>query len=158
MLTVIAKTLGEIDPTNSKIYKSNAVNTTKRLTEVTTEIEEALKPLRKAAFIVFHDAYRYFEERFHIHATAAITVNPERQPGAKRLYEIRRRIKSNAVKCVFSEPQFSPKLFATVIEGTGAQTGILDPLGAGIPAGRNPYADILKGITVGFSECLGGNS
>lgn len=158
MIAIIAKTLGEIDSANRDKYAANADIAAKRLAEVSTEIETALEPVRKTPFIVFHDAYRYFEQRFRIHATAAISVNPERQPGAKRLYEVRRRIKSSAAKCVFSEPQFAPKLVATVIEGTGARTGILDPLGAGIPAGPNAYADILKGIAAGFSDCLAGNT
>jgi zinc transport system substrate-binding protein len=158
MLAVIAKTLGEIDPTNSVRYTANAINATKQITKVTTEIEEALEPIKKTPFIVFHDAYQYFEKRFRIYATDAISVNPERQPGAKRLYEIRRRIKSSAAECVFSEPQFAPKLIETVIEGTSARTGILDPLGASIPAGPDAYANILKGIAAGFLECLGGGS
>ena len=37
-----------------------------------------------------------------------------------------------AVTCVFAEPQFEPRLVNTIIEGTSARAGILDPLGSTI--------------------------
>ncbi|MFP3590063.1 zinc ABC transporter substrate-binding protein, partial [Paraburkholderia sp. SIMBA_055] len=79
-------------------------------------------------FIVFHDAYQYFENRFGVKAAGSITFSPEKAPGAARIKEIHEKIKSLGATCVFSEPQFEPKLVNTVIEGTDARTGVLDPL------------------------------
>ena len=47
-----------------------------------------------------------------------------------RIAEIQGRIGELDAACVFAEPQFEPKLVRTVIQGTGARTATLDPLGA----------------------------
>jgi zinc transport system substrate-binding protein len=88
-------------------------------------------------------------------AAGAITVSPEVQPSAKRLSEIRGKIKTLGVTCVFAEPQFKSKLVATVIEGTGAKAGTLDPEGASVEAGDGAYAALLRNLAQGLTSCLG---
>ena len=64
-----------------------------------------------------------------VSAVGSITVSPEVMPGAERIAELREKIQSLDATCVFSEPQFEPKLVATVTENTNAGNGALDPLG-----------------------------
>ena len=115
----------------------------------------AVAPLKGKDFIVFHDAYQYFEQRYGIEAAGSITLSPERQPGAARLTQIRARIAASKRPCVFSEPQFEPKLVATVIEGTDARTGVLDPLGADMPEGPEQYFQLLNTLAASLGKCLG---
>jgi zinc transport system substrate-binding protein len=94
-------------------------------------------------YIVFHAAYQYFESAYGLNAVGSITIDPERRPGAKRIKDIREKIKQLGARCVFSEPQFKSRLIATVIEGTEAKTGTLDPLGADLPAGPDAYFQLM---------------
>jgi zinc transport system substrate-binding protein len=55
---------------------------------------------------------------------------------------------------VFSEPQFEPKLIATVIEGTSAGTGVLDPLGVSIKAGPEMYFTLIRNMSKSLKNCL----
>ncbi|WP_029010903.1 zinc ABC transporter substrate-binding protein ZnuA [Azospirillum halopraeferens] len=156
MVAVIAGTLAEADPANAAAYRANAEATTARLDALDAELAALLAPVKDKPFVVFHDAYPYLEARYGLSAVGAITVNPEQRPSAKRLKEIRTRISGLGPVCVFSEPQFEPKLVATIVEGTGARTGVLDPLGADIAAGPDLYPTLLRNLAASLAGCLKG--
>ena len=88
---------------------------------------------------------QYFEHRFKTNAMGAISVDPEHPPGAKRLYEIRKRIVASKVHCVFREPQFEPKLAHSVTEGTSAKIETLDPSRRRVVAGTRRVLSIASG-------------
>ena len=106
----IADVLSDLDPPNALRYRKNAEQLNQRINVLLKDVERDLRPLRKVPYIVFHDAYQYFEHRFTTNAMGAISVDPEHPPGAKRLYEVRKRIVASKVRCVFREPQFEPNL------------------------------------------------
>ncbi|MGN6450887.1 MAG: zinc ABC transporter substrate-binding protein, partial [Brucella intermedia] len=135
LATDSAKTLGASHPEHAEQYEKNARDYGEKIDALTREIASELDPVKDKPFIVFHDAYQYFENRFGVKAAGSITVSPEKAPGAARIKEIHDKIKSLGATCVFSEPQFEPKLVKTVIDGTEARTGILDPLGAELKDG-----------------------
>jgi len=146
--------LGEIDPAHREHYQNNAERLKRRLDELHRQLKPRLAPVSKIPYVVFHDAYQYFEAAYGLNAVGSITVDPERQSGARRIGEMREKIKELRARCVFSEPQFMPRLVATIIEGTGARTGVLDPLGAELPAGPESYFRLLKALADNLLEGL----
>ena len=154
MVETIRLALTDADPANAERYDANAAALTEKLERLTAELETELAPVKDRPFVVFHDGYHYFENRFGIEAAGAITVNPEVAPGAERLSEIRDRLQGLRAACVFAEPQFEPKLVSVVIEGTGARSAVLDPLGASIDAGPELYFDLMRQMGDSFRDCL----
>ena len=77
-------------------------------------------------------------------------------PGAARVAAIRDRVRGEGIVCAFTEPQFEPKLLATVIEGSEVRTGALDPIGAALPPGPGLYPALLRGLADGLADCLAG--
>ena len=150
----IAETLSAEDPGNAEIYRTNAASEIERLDAMSADINAKLLPVRGRPFVVFHDAYQYFEHRFNMEAAGSITVNPELKPGAERVNEIRTKLKDLQAACVFSEPQFEPKIIKVVTEGTSARAGVLDPLGADLAAGPDQYQNLLMGMADAFVDCL----
>ncbi|WP_139976387.1 MULTISPECIES: zinc ABC transporter substrate-binding protein ZnuA [Brucella/Ochrobactrum group] len=150
----IAKTLSESDPKHAAQYEKNAKNYGEKIDALTKEIASELEPVKGKPFIVFHDAYQYFENRFGVTAAGSITVSPEKAPGAARIKEIHEKIKSLGATCVFSEPQFEPKLVNTVIDGTDAKTGVLDPLGAELKDGPDLYPQLIRNLADSLKSCL----
>ena len=137
------KRLSEIDPAHRSQYNSNTAALVKKLDQLDQKLRKQLTPVKGIPYIVFHAAYQYFESAYGLNAVGSITIDPERRPGARRIKEIRQKIKQLGARCVFSEPQFKSRLIATVIEGTGAKTGTLDPLGADLPAGPEAYFQLM---------------
>ncbi len=154
----IEEILAAADPAHAKQYAANAKKVMTKLDALTAEIAKELAPVKGKGFIVFHDAYHYFEEHFGLQASGAITVSPEIMPGAERINEIQNRIKKLGATCVFAEPQFEPKLVSTVIEGSDARSGVLDPLGASLQDGPDLYFELLHNMAHAFESCLGGAS
>ena len=150
----IEEHLAEIDPSNAAKYKANAKAVMRKLDALTKEIEADLKPIRGRGYVVFHDAYQYFEKRFGVSAVGSITVSPEVLPGAERVSALRDKVKSLNASCVFSEPQFEPKLVKTITENTDAGTGVLDPLGANIKDGPELYFTLIRNMAKSLKDCL----
>ena len=119
-----------------------------------TEIEAELAGLQGRGFIAFHDAYQYFENRFGVQALGTVTVSPDVMPGAKRLAELREKVKGSNATCVFSEPQFEPKLINAITEGTSARIGVLDPLGADLKPGPDLYPALIRQMAKALKDCL----
>ena len=150
----IEEHLAKIDPSNAAKYEANAKAVMKKLDALTKEIEADLKPIRDRGYVVFHDAYQYFEKRFGVSAVGSITVSPEVLPGAERVAELRDKVKSLNASCVFSEPQFEPKLVKTITENTAAGTGVLDPLGANVKDGPELYFTLIRNMAKSLKDCL----
>ena len=150
----IKEALVELDPSNAGKYEANAKNLMLKLDRLISEISVKLASSKGKGFVVFHDAYQYFEERFGMTAVGSITVSPEVVPGASRIRELKDKIVELNAHCVFSEPQFQPKIVFTVAEGTQANTGVLDPLGASIADGPELYFTLIRDMANSLRECL----
>ncbi|WP_108879892.1 metal ABC transporter solute-binding protein, Zn/Mn family [Anderseniella sp. Alg231-50] len=150
----IEEVLAEADPDNAGKYKANAETVMAELDALVTEVSADLKPVHDQRFIVFHDAYQYFEKRFDVTAAGSITVSPEVMPGAERITEIRAKVKDLGATCVFAEPQFEPKLVATVTERTQAKSGVIDPLGATLDTGPQLYFQLIRNMSTSIKTCL----
>ena len=150
----IKQALVELDPGNAGTYEANAKNLMVKLDRLISEISSTLASSKGKGFVVFHDAYQYFEERFGMTAVGSITVSPEVVPGASRIRELKDKIVELDAHCVFSEPQFQPKIVFTVAEGTQANTGVLDPLGASIADGPELYFTLIRDMANSLQECL----
>ncbi len=150
----IADTLSEADPTNAAKYKANARALLPRLDALTAQISAAVAPVRGKPFVVFHDGYRYFEDHFGLNAVGSMVVSPGRSPGAKRLRQLRAKIRELGVACVFAEPQFDKRIVNVVVEGTKVRPGTADPLGAAIKDGPELYFTLLRNMAAAFTDCL----
>lgn len=155
MVTAIAETLSKADPENAALYAANAEKTKVDLGALESEIATALAPVKDKPFVVFHDAYQYFEKRFGLNVAGSITVSPEVAPGAERVAEIHDKLKTLSAACVFAEPQFEPAIVDVLIEGTSAKKGVLDPEGADIAEGPEMYASLLRNLAASITGCLG---
>jgi zinc transport system substrate-binding protein len=154
IVAVTAAQLAELDAANAQHYRDNAARVMKRIDALEQKLKAQLKPLGDMPYIVFHDAYHYFEEAFGLNPAGAISVSPDRPPGAKRISEIRQTIRQRNAACVFSEPQFQPRIVTVVLEDTGARHGVLDPLGAELPVGKDQWFDLMQGLADNLSTCL----
>ncbi|AGI69342.1 zinc ABC transporter periplasmatic substrate-binding protein ZnuA [Octadecabacter antarcticus 307] len=153
-LNVIASQLSAADPENAGAYFANAATGRAELDKLTIDINDMLEPVRGGQFIVFHDAYQYFESAFEFIASGAISISDASDPSPARIAEIRARIAAEGIDCVLAEPQFNAGLVATVMDGTEAATGILDPLGSNLEPGLALYPQLMRNLASTLVECL----
>jgi zinc transport system substrate-binding protein len=153
-LNVIAAQLSAADPDNAGAYYANAAAAREEIAAVSAEVNATLDPVRDGRFIVFHDAYQYFEAAFDLAASGAISISDASDPSPARIAEIQGRIAEENIKCVLSEPQFDPGLVATVMDGSEAKTAVLDPIGSNLETGAGLYPQLLRNLATSLADCL----
>lgn len=152
--SAIADSLIQVDSEHAQTYKENAAKQIAALGQLDRDISIELAPVKNKPFIVFHDAYQYFEHRYGLKAAGSISDFAATPPSAARLEEVRSKIKSTHAACVFKEPQFSDAAVTAVTEGTDAKLGVLDPLGATFMSGRDAYGQLMRELAKNITECL----
>ena len=126
------------------------------LADTDKRVSAQLAPVRNKGYFVFHDAYTYFEKHYGLSPTGHFTVNPEIQPGAQRLHQIRTQLVEQKAVCVFAEPQFRPAIIDAVARGTQVRKGTLDPLGTDISLAKDSYVKFLSQLSSQYESCLNG--
>jgi zinc transport system substrate-binding protein len=153
-LNVIAGELSAADPDNAGAYFANAAAGRAEIEALIGEVTATLNPVRDGQFVVFHDAYQYFEMDFDLPASGAISIGDASDPSPARIAEIQDRIAEQGIDCVLAEPQFNPGLVATVLDGTEAQTSILDPLGSDLEPGLALYPQLIRNLSTALAGCM----
>jgi zinc transport system substrate-binding protein len=149
-----AAQLSAADPANAATYAANSQKMDARLTALDSAIRSRLAPVTDRAYIVFHDAYQYFEQHFGTRIAGSVTISPDQAPSAKRLTELRRRIRTAKAVCVFREPQFPAPVVDTLLSGTDVKAGVLDPEGADLTPGPDAYFTLMERIGDSLAGCL----
>lgn len=152
-LDAIAAELGRLDPDNAGRYSANAATARKELDSLSAGIPERLAPLHDLRFVVFHDAFQYFETRFGLRASGAIALSDAAPSGPAALARLRDRIRDFGAACVFSEPQQNPALIDSISGADGLPVVELDPLGARIEPGAGLYPTLLRNMGAAFQDC-----
>ena len=127
------------------------------LAQTDKAVGSELAPVKGKGYFVFHDAYGYFERHYGLTPLGHFTVNPEIQPGAQRLHQIRTQLVEQKAACVFAEPQFRPAVVEAVARGTSVRMGTLDPLGTSIKLGKESYSQFLAQLSNQYASCLKGD-
>lgn len=152
-LDAIAADLSSLDPENAATYAANAAKAKAGLNALTKQISSDLAPLRNLRFVVFHDAFQYFETRFGLTTAGAISLSDASDPGPAQVAELRDRMADRGVTCLFTEPQFNPAMIDTVRGRRDLHVAVIDPLGATLEPGAALYAQILRDMTDALQSC-----
>jgi zinc transport system substrate-binding protein len=153
-LNVIAAQLSAADPENAGTYFANAAAGRAEIEVLMAEVNATLDPVRGGQFVVFHDAYQYFETDFDFPASGAISIGDASDPSPARIAEIQARVADEGIECVLAEPQFNSGLVATVMDGSDANTGVIDPLGSDLELGAALYPQLITNMATALVGCL----
>ncbi|WP_275973445.1 zinc ABC transporter substrate-binding protein ZnuA [Rosenbergiella nectarea] len=152
--TAIHDRLVQSMPAQKTKLDSNLSKFKASLKDADEHIRQQLNAVKDKRYYVFHDAYTYFEQHYGLSPLGYFTVNPEIQPGAQKLNEIRTQLTEHKAQCVFAEPQFRPAVIDAVSRGTKVQKGTLDPLGSNISLSQDSYVKFLSQLSSQYVSCL----
>ena len=151
----VNKVLSLYFPENSKIYNDNTTKFIDKIRNLKMELVKELSPIKNKPYIVFHDAYQYFEKTFELNAVGSVALEGDIASSPKQISFIKDKIVKSKALCVFQEPQFDSKLVKIVVEGTDAKIGTLDPLGVNISENKDFYLQLITNMAKSLKECLG---
>lgn len=154
MVMKIKDELSRLDTENAATYVKNAEATIEKISLLDEQLVALIDPVKEMKFVVFHDGYNYFETRYGLSATAALRISPDVTPGAKNVQKVREILEGSDVGCIFSEPQFNPKLIESLAEDLNVNVGLIDPLGAELNNGPELYSQLMRNMAFSFQTCL----
>ena len=149
---LIADVLSALDPENAALYTANAEQAQADLTQLTADVTAVLRPAQSQPYLVFHDAYHYFEDRFGLVPAGAVTGSDATPAGAGRIREITTLAQAKSIRCALSEPQFNPRLLEQAL-GSGLRIAEIDPLGARHIPGPALYGATLRDMAQAIATC-----
>ena len=150
----VMEQLSKLDPEHKQEFAANYQAFVGALETADNDVKATLAPIKGVPYFVFHEAYGYFEGHYGLNNKGAVTLSPERKPGAKTVANIRTEIEEHNVACIFSEPQFSPAIVETLIDGTDVKTAVLDPLGVSLKLSNDSYPAFLEALAGQYATCL----
>jgi len=154
MVREIANRLSKIYPEHTAEYTVNSAKLINKIKQMDGDLALKLQAVKNIPFVVFHDAYQYFETYYNLNAVGAILLDPTRVPSIGRIKEMRAQISTTGARCAFREPQFSGKLVDVVLAGSSARAGILDPVGQGLAVGEGLYVKLMTALADTLITCL----
>lgn len=150
----ILKTLVKIDPHNSDFYAKNKNEFFQKLQTMDLEIKKKINH-RQDPYLVFHDAYQYFDRYYGLNYYGSIMMDEQAMPSAKRISALRKAVIENKIQCVFSEPQFPSRIVEYLRKETGINSGVLDPeWGDSHSKPEDAYVDLIKKLAENFDICF----
>lgn len=154
MAKVMTETLSQLDREHAEHYNANLQNFLKTLDDADARNKKKLAGLEETPFFVFHDAYGYLQDQYGLHIGGHFTLNPEQQPGARHLTNLRDTLKATGKTCIFREPQFQPAYIDRITEGLNVKIGVLDPLGEDIEPGPDGFARFINTLVDNIKDCM----
>jgi zinc transport system substrate-binding protein len=147
----IAEVLAAVDPENEAVYTDNAAMFSIEISGLKSDVEDIVAPYRSRPFVVFHDAFHYFENRFEIEAIGAVSASDASAPSPARVAEVRDEMAAIGATCALTEPQFN----AGILAALGAtKSGELDPIGVTLEPGPQLYPMLLEIMATSLVNCL----
>ena len=150
----VTDVLSKHSPEKAGVYNKNLNRLLLKLKQLKQNNRLLLKGYNTTPYLVYHDAYQYFEVENNLSAAHFITSDPEHSPGIKRVKELRKLISKKHIQCVFYEPPNIPALLKTITEDKTTRLSGLDPVGSQIPAGKEHYFHLLKNTADTVYNCL----
>jgi len=153
-LTAIATALASQDPKNASTYYSNASAGIESIKQLVIRIKLQIRDSGNNGFIVFHDAYQYFEYAFGVFTDGAVSLSDGIRPSASRIADIRNYIENNSIRCVLVEPQYNKNLVSNLLSDTATHLVVADPLGMELLQGAGLYLQLIQRLADSINECI----
>ncbi len=146
--------LCEMDPQQQAHYTENRDHLLTRLEGLDNTMHEQLDAVREQPFLMFHDAFQYFEKEFGLNHALFVTTGPEHKIGIQRVRYLKQQIKQQNINCVYYEPPEAPKIIQTIMEDQPLKLHPLDPVGSELIPGSELYFQLMHNIAQQLHNCM----
>jgi len=143
----IRDALTSVDAAGKTHYADRANAYRAKLGELDTWIRaeiEKIPPARRK-IVTFHNAFQYFANRYGLAVKGFVVVSPGKEPSAKALAELTRRIQEEQIPAVLAEADFNAKMLEVLAKDAGVKvvTNLYDgSLSNGPPA--ETYVNMMR--------------
>ena len=120
-------------PDVSPVINHNHDLIIKELSAAHDKITAERAALKDPALLTYHNSFHYFTQEYQIPYLGWVQSSPGKEPSARDLAELGKKIREHQVKCIFIEPQQNDKAAQVLAKEYQMQIYTLDPLGGSLP-------------------------
>jgi len=139
----ICNELIKLDSKNKEVYELNTQSYVERLQELDKEINNQISSLSSKNIVTFHNTFDYFAKDYGLNVVGIIESEHGKTPSASEIATLVENIKTNNVKAIFVEPEYSLKIVDTVAKETGVKVYVLHSMTSG-KNNKDEYINIMK--------------
>ena len=143
----------EIDQARSAQYQSRFESFVAEIETTNRDLTERFSTSHNN-YLVYHNAYQYFERQFGLQHSVALLADPETQPGIQHILRTRELVENSMPNCLLVEPESSMELATTLTDGMDIRTVSVDHLGYDVLPSDNPYRQLLLQVAESFESCI----
>jgi zinc transport system substrate-binding protein len=155
IVSTVSTMLSAIDPHNAGVYQENAKRVLTELDQLNTKLFKELEPIRGMQYLVYHDAFQYYERAFDLSRSTPVVKDTEHTIRASQRTIIDTLVREKKVQCIFGEPNHGEKVVESLAEQLNLRLSFLDPVGT--TDRDNPessYFDMMEDIASSLKNCL----
>lgn len=151
---LVTQTLSNLDPVHQQGYQQNL----KQLVSQVKTYQQNKMTGYDIKYLVYHDAYQYFEYEFKLKPLAVISNDENRAPGARHLSALNQLMQHQKVDCIFYTSAIFPDAINVLTKTQKVKTIWLDPVTSGQKNKNIQYSNLLNTFLHKFVECAGSES
>lgn len=126
MIGRIRDKLIRLDPDNAPDYALNHDAYLAELKVLDKELQDLLEPVPNRKFIVFHPAWGYFADRYHL---VQVPIEDQgKEAGARRIVNLIEQARHEKINVIFVQPQFDKRQADQVAMEISGKVIAVDPL------------------------------
>lgn len=152
----VAGQLVERDPANAQRYRDNLARFETSLDRAHARQRARLEPLADREYVVYHNAFQYFERQHGLSPELVFVQDDEIQPGIRQLRMVQQRLRDLSPACLLLDTTANPDTIRTIVGERPLPQVRADTVGARVSPGPDAYVSLLDSITDSFEQCLSG--
>lgn len=142
------------DKENTEIYTHNFEKFKVKMLSTTERIKSELLPFKDTPYAVFNDSWRYFRDFFGLQEPIVINKHEGQSGNIRSIIKMRKKILSNEISCIFSDPSVNPARLNTITENKQINTAVIDILVNNTPATVGAYFTWIETMSISIKDCL----
>lgn len=158
IVPALVEALSGIDPAGATAYRQAGQRMHAELTGLDADINKTLAAARGRSYVAFHNAWRYFAQRYDLHEIGVVEEFAGEEPSPAEIAELVRTARKAHLPGILVEPQLSTRVARTIASEFGGVTVVVDPLGDPGDERRSTYASLMRFNAAAFARALGGTS
>ncbi len=143
-------------PSHSFLIKQNARLLKDQLIQLDRDIKALIAPVKDKKFMVYHNAFHYFENRYGLHNLGSVTLTAHTLPGSRHVVEIKNKMRKQNIVCLFTQQGKQPALVKVLTENSTIKIMPLSPLGITLKPSAGLYFDMMLTLAQEYKSCLSG--
>ncbi len=142
-----------LDPAHADAYMTNAANLSDTLNALDAKFKTGLATCERHDIITNHEAFGYLADAYGLRQESIAGLDPESEPSAARLREIKDLIASTGATTVFTESLVSSRVAQALADDAGVKTAVLDPIESVVDG--SDYVSVMNRNLAALETALG---